>query len=46
VGELTGTRPDDVQRLLQGPGPTTEQELIVLGRELEELRRRVEGSWT
>jgi hypothetical protein len=46
VSELTGTRPDDVQRLLQGPGPTTEQELIVLGRELEELRRRVEGSWT
>jgi hypothetical protein len=46
VGRLTGTRPDDVQRLLHGPGPPTEEELIALGRELEELRRRVEGSWT
>jgi len=46
VGQLTCTRPDDVQRLLHGPSPATEEELIALGRGLEELRRRVEGSWT
>jgi hypothetical protein len=46
VARLTGSRPDDVERLLHGPEPATEEELIALGRELEELRRRVEGSWT
>jgi hypothetical protein len=46
VARLSGSQPDHVQRLLDGPGPTTEEELIALGRELEELRRRVEGSWT
>jgi hypothetical protein len=45
VALLSGSHPDHVQRLLHGPGPTTEEELIALGRELEELRRRVEGSW-
>jgi hypothetical protein len=45
VAQLAGSNPDHVQRLLYGPGPTTEEELIALGRELEELRRRVEGSW-
>jgi hypothetical protein len=45
VAQLSGSHPHDVQRLLHGPGPTTEEELIALGRELEELRRRVEGSW-
>jgi hypothetical protein len=45
VAQLAGTHPDQVQRLLEGPEPTSEEELITLGRELEELRRRVEGSW-
>jgi hypothetical protein len=45
VAQLSGSHPDHVQRLLHGPGPTTDEELIALGRELEELRRRVEGSW-
>jgi hypothetical protein len=46
VAQLSGSSPDRVQRLLGGPGPTTDEELIALGRELEELRRRVEGSRT
>jgi hypothetical protein len=46
VAQLSGSDPEQVQRLLRGPGPATEEELITLGRELEELRRRVEGSWT
>ncbi|MCW3037435.1 MAG: hypothetical protein JWM17_2747 [Actinobacteria bacterium] len=46
VAQLSGGNPDHVQRLLYGPGPTTEEELIALGRDLEELRRRLEGSWT
>ena len=46
VARLSGSHPEDVQRLLHGPGPATEEELIALGRELEELRRRVEGSWS
>ena len=46
VAELSGSNPEQVQRLLHGPGPATEEELIALGRELEELRRRVEGSWS
>src|SRR5207302_10639918 len=45
VARLSGSSPEQVQRLLHGPGPATEEELIALGRELEELRRRVEGSW-
>jgi hypothetical protein len=45
VAQLSGSNPDHVRQLLHGPGPTTEEELIALGRELEELRRRVEGSW-
>jgi Domain of unknown function (DUF4350) len=45
VAQLSGSHPDHVQRLLHGPGPATEEELIALGRELEELRQRVEGSW-
>ena len=45
VARLSGSHPEDVQRLLHGPGPATEEELIALGRELEELRRRVAGSW-
>ena len=44
VAQLSGSHPDHVQRLLHGPAPTTEEELIALGRELEDLRRRVEGS--
>jgi len=46
VARLSGSHPEDVQRLLHGPGPATEEELIALGRELEELRRRVERSWS
>jgi hypothetical protein len=45
VAHLTGTPPDRVRWQLFGPGPATEEELIALGRELEELRQRVEGSW-
>lgn len=46
VAQLSGSDPEHVQRLLRGPGPATEEELIALGRDLEELRRQVEGSWT
>ncbi|HYR64390.1 MAG TPA: DUF4350 domain-containing protein [Actinomycetota bacterium] len=45
LAQLSGTRPDEVQRLLAGPPPQTDEELIGLGRELEALRQRVEGSW-
>lgn len=46
VAQLSGTRPDEVQRLLGGAAPGTDEELIALGRELEELVQRVDGSWT
>lgn len=42
---LSGTSLDEVRRLLGGPAPASDEALIALGRDLEHLRQRVEGSW-
>ncbi|MGH2717081.1 MAG: DUF4350 domain-containing protein, partial [Actinomycetota bacterium] len=42
---LSGRDLESVRRLVAGPPPGSDEELIALGRELEELRQRVEGSW-
>ena len=44
VAAASGTPAAEVERLLGGPGPASDEELIALGRELEVLGRRVEGS--
>jgi hypothetical protein len=41
----SGTPVAEVERLLEGPGVASDEQLIALGRELEELGRKVEGSW-
>jgi hypothetical protein len=43
---LSGRDEESVRRLVAGPPPANDDELIALGRELEELRRQVEDSWT
>lgn len=45
VAQLSGLAADRVQQSLFGAAPISEEGLIALGRELEELRQRVEGSW-
>ena len=42
---LTGRDPEAVRRLVAGPAPVSDDELINLGRGLEELRQQVEDSW-
>lgn len=42
---VSGRDLDAVRRLVAGPPPANDEELIAMGRELEELRRQVEGSW-
>jgi hypothetical protein len=42
---VAGRDPEAVHRLVAGPPPATDEELIALGRELEELRAQVEQSW-
>lgn len=42
---LSGTSLGEVRRLLDGPAPASDEALIALGGDLEQLRRRVEGSW-
>lgn len=42
---LSGRDVDSVRRLVAGPPPGSDEELIAMGRELEELRRQIEGSW-
>lgn len=43
LASLSGRDPEAVRRLVTGPPPGSDEELIALGRELEELRRQVEG---
>ena len=45
LAQLSGSDAGRIRRLLTGPGPAGDEELIALGQELEELRRRIEGSW-
>jgi hypothetical protein len=44
LARLSGTDAEELRRLLTGPAPADDDGLIVLGQELEELRRSVEAS--
>lgn len=44
AAQLGGGDPEAIRHLLTGPGPVDDGALIALARDLEELRRRVEGS--
>jgi hypothetical protein len=41
LAELSGRTPEDVHRLVAGPPPANDEELIALGRGLEELRQQI-----
>lgn len=43
LAELTGRRREDVHRVVAGPPASRDEDLITLGRELEELRAQVGG---
>jgi hypothetical protein len=44
VSESTGVPEERLARVLGGPDPATDYDLIALGREIEDLRRTVEGA--